>query len=104
MLGRSVGLSDDEIAGMAEPDSVASFDDTDKLVLRFADVSTRSIRVPDELYAKLAARFPKQQLIELSLTVALAALVNRVHATFQTDLDESTKQQVADGPACPIGR
>ena len=103
MLGRSVGLSDDEIAGMAEPDSVASFDDTDKLVLRFADVSTRSIRVPDELYAKLAARFPKQQLIELSLTVALAALVNRVHATFQTDLDSSTRESVADGPACPIG-
>ena len=38
------------------------------------------------------------------MTVALAALVTRVHATFQTDLDASTKQSVADGPACSIGR
>ena len=104
MLGRSVGLSDEEMAGMAEPETVATFDDTDRLVLRYAETSIRDIKIPDELYAKLAARFPKQELIELAMTVALAALVNRVHATFQTDLDESTREQVADGPACPIGR
>ena len=104
MLGRSVGLSDDEMAGMADPESVASFDETDRLVLRYAETSIRDIKIPDELYAKLAKRFPKQELMELSLTVALASLVNRVHATFQTDLDSSTKESVADGPACPIGR
>jgi alkylhydroperoxidase family enzyme len=104
MLGRSVGLSDDEMAGMADPASVASFDETDRLVLRYAQTSIRDIKIPDELYAKLAARFPKQQLMELAMTVALASLVNRVHATFQTELDDSTKQRVADGPACPIGR
>jgi 4-carboxymuconolactone decarboxylase len=104
MLGRSVGLSDEEMAGMAEPESVASFDDVDRLVLRYAETSIRDIKIPDELYAKLAERFPKDQLIELCMTVALAALVNRVHATFQTDLDDSTKQSVADGPACPIGK
>ncbi len=98
MLGRSVGLSDDEMAGMADATSVASFDETDRLVLRYAETSIREIKIPDELYAKLAARFPKQELIELAMTVALAALVNRVHATFQTDLDESTKQAVANAP------
>ena len=89
---------------MAEPATVSSFDDVDRLVLRYAETSIREIKIPDELYAKLAARFPKQELVELAMTVALAALVNRVHATFQTDLDESTKQSVADGPVCPIGR
>jgi len=89
---------------MADPESVASFDETDRLVLRYAQTSIREIKIPDELYAKLAARFPKQELVELAMTVALAALVNRVHATFQTDLDETTKRSVADGPACPIGR
>jgi alkylhydroperoxidase family enzyme len=104
MLGRSVGLSDNEMAGMADPASVASFDETDRLVLRYAQTSIRDVKIPDELYAKLAARFPKQQLMELAMTVALASLVNRVHATFQTDLDSSTKESVADGPSCPIGR
>ena len=104
MLGRSVGLSDEEMAGMANAETVSSFDETDRLVLRYAETSIREIRIPDELYAKLAARFPKQELMELCMTVALAALVNRVHATFQTDLDEGTRERVADGPACPIGR
>ena len=89
---------------MGEPQTVSSFDDTDRLVLRYAETSIRDIKIPDELYAQLADRFPKDQLIELCMTVALAALVNRVHATFQTDLDDSTKRAVADGPACPIGR
>jgi hypothetical protein len=39
------------------------------------------------------------------MTVALAAFVNRVHATFQTNVDESTDDFLGDdAPACPIGR
>src|ERR1700741_1480034 len=104
MLGRSVGLKDEEMAGMAEPISVASFDATDRLVLRYAETSIREIRISDELYAELSARFPREQIIELCMTVALAALVNRVHATFQTDLDARTRLLVGDAPRCPIGR
>jgi alkylhydroperoxidase family enzyme len=104
MLGRSVGLSAEEMAGMADPDSVPSFDATDRLVMRYAETSTREIRIPDELYRALAARFPREELFELGLTVALAAMVNRVHATFQTDLDAETRAQVGDAPQCPIGR
>jgi hypothetical protein len=43
-------------------------------------------------------------LVELCFTVGLAALVNRVHATFETDVDSSTKTTVGDFPFCPIGR
>jgi hypothetical protein len=38
------------------------------------------------------------------MTVALAAMVNRVHAVFRTDLDDPTRAAVTDAPACPIGR
>jgi alkylhydroperoxidase family enzyme len=104
MLGRSVGLEAEEMAGMADPDSVASFDETDRLVLRYAETSIREIRIPDTLYAELAVRFPRAELFELCMTVALAALVNRVHATFQTDVDARTRELVGDAPQCPIGR
>jgi alkylhydroperoxidase family enzyme len=104
MLGRSVGLSDEEMAGMGDPMSVASFDAIDRLVLRYAETSTREIRIPDELYAELAARFSERELFELAMTVALAALVNRMHATFRTDLDDNTRAIVGDAPQCPIGR
>ena len=104
MLGRSVGLTDEEMAAMADWDTVPLFDDTDRLVLRYAEVLTRENRVSDALYAELEARFPREELMELCMTVGLAALVNRVHATFRTDVDESTRAQVGEAQFCPIGR
>lgn len=104
MLGSSVGLSAAEMAGMAEPETVDSFDDTDRLVLRYAETSVRDIRIPDELYARLAARFSKDEIYDLALTVGLASLVNRMHATFRTDLDDDTRSRVGAAPRCPIGR
>lgn len=104
MLGRSVGLADEEMMAMADPDTCASFNKTDKLVLRYAGVLTRENKIDDALYAELEQAFSRDELVELAITVGLAAMVNRVHATFSTDVDQDTLDAVADGPACPIGR
>ena len=103
MLGRSVGLKDEEMAAMADAKTSPLFDDTDRLVLHYAEVLPRENRVDDALYAALEARFPREELLELCMTVALAAFVNRVHATFRTDVDEDTRAQVGDAPVCPVG-
>lgn len=104
MLGRSIGLTDEEIGWMSDSENSPLFDTTDRLVLRYSDVLTRENRVDDVLYAELAAVFPREELVELCFTVALAALVNRMHATFRTDLDGATKESVGDAAFCPIGR
>lgn len=101
MLGRSVGLSDDEMAGMADPEAVPTFDAVDRLVLRYAETSTRSLKIPDRRSAELETAFLREQLLELCCTVGLSALVNRVHATFQTDLDPRTEALVGAAPSCP---
>lgn len=103
MLGLSVGLTEEEMAAMAAPETCASFDETDKLVLRYSTVLTTTNKVDDALYAELAARFNNEELIDLCVTIGMSALVNRVHATFRTDLDESTREVVGAAPACPIG-
>ncbi|HEU5093334.1 MAG TPA: hypothetical protein VFT30_11655, partial [Nitrospira sp.] len=74
MLGRSVGLKDEEMAAMSDWETVSTFDDTDRLVLRYAEVLTRENRVSDALYEELGARFPREELVELCMTVGLAAL------------------------------
>ena len=103
MLGLSVGLTKEEMAAMAAPETCTSFDATDRLVLRYSEVLTRENRVDDKLYAELAARFPREELVELCMTVGLSALVNRVHATFRTDVDESTHAMVGElDVACPL--
>src|SRR6478752_2092739 len=94
MLGRSVGLSNQEIAAMADAADSSLFDETDRLVLHYAEVLSRENRVDDELYARLAARFSREELVELCFAVGLSSLVNRVHATFRTDLDLRTHDSV----------
>lgn len=100
MLGLSVGLTPEEMASMGAPETCPSFDDTDKLVLRYAEVLTRDNRCDDALYAQLAARFGKDELVELCVTIGLSAMVNRVHATFRTDVDDSTEAAVKGLGAC----
>lgn len=92
------------MAAMANPDTCATFDDKDKLVLRYSEKLTRDNKVDDALYRELATAFPREELVELAMTVGMSAMVNRVHATFATDVDADTLAAVADGPACPIGR
>jgi alkylhydroperoxidase family enzyme len=104
MLDRSIGLSNDEMGAMAEAAASPLFDATDRLVIRYSEVLTQENRVSDALYAGLAVRFSRAELVELCFAVGLSALVNRVHATFRTDLDENTQAEVGAAPFCPIGR
>ncbi len=104
MLGRSVGVTDEEIGWMSDAAASPVFDEKDRLVIRYAEMLTRENRVDDDLYAELAAAFPREELVELCFTVGLAALVNRVHATFRTDLDGATRASVGEAAFCPIGR
>ncbi len=102
MLGLSVGLTKVEMSMMNDAANCASFDATDRLVLRYSEILTRENRVDDALYAELAAKFSNDELVDLALTIGFSALVNRMHATFRTDLDESTFNQVGDAIACAL--
>jgi alkylhydroperoxidase family enzyme len=92
------------MAAMADWESSALFDDSDRLVLRYTEVRTRDNKVDGALYAELEARFPKKELVKLSVAAGLVGFVNRMHATFHTDLDQSTADEVGDAGFCPIGR
>lgn len=89
---------------MAEPGNCATFDEKDALVLRYSEVLTRDNCVDDALYAELEAAFSADELLELAITIGMSAMVNRVHATFRTDVDDATEEAVGDGLVCPVGR
>lgn len=102
MLGLSVGLTKEEMALMHEPGACASFDDRDRLVLRYSETLTRDNRVDDAMYAALKSKFNDAEIMALALTVGLSALVNRVHATAATDVDASTRAAIGDAVACVL--
>jgi alkylhydroperoxidase family enzyme len=77
-------------------------------VVRYAQKSTRLARIDDETYGALTRHFTHQQIIDICLTVGLSNMINRFHATFQTDLDEATTAEAEQGDviagSCPIPR
>ena len=102
MLGRSVGLSDAELAAVASWKDSDMFDDRDRAVLSYADAVSIRNTVSEETYEELSRNFTRPEIVKICIAVSFAGLVNRVHATFRTDLDQTTLDSVADAPFCLI--
>lgn len=77
-------------------------------IIRYAQKSTRLEPIDDDTYGALARYFSREQIIDICLTVGVSNMVNRFHATFQTDLDAETTAEAEAGDriagACPIRR
>ena len=64
-IARQVGMKDEEILGVRDPDRYAAFSDVDRAVLALTDELVDGTRVSDETWAVLAKAFPPGQLLEL---------------------------------------
>jgi alkylhydroperoxidase family enzyme len=101
MLGRSVGLSEEKIAGLADADPSATvYANAERVAIRYARTITRMKGIDDAHYAELAKHYTPAEIIELCFIVGLSNLVNRFHATFRTELDATTADAVAI--SCPL--
>jgi alkylhydroperoxidase family enzyme len=103
MLGRSVGLTEEQIAHLGDdplPDGVYS--PAEAAIVRYAQASTHLRPITDELYGDLARHFDTKQIIELCATVGLSNQVNRFHATFLTDVDPVITDALEAGCPLPI--
>jgi alkylhydroperoxidase family enzyme len=84
------------------------YDAKEAAIIRYAQKSTRLEPIGDVTYADLAAHFSTPQIMDICMTVGLSNLVNRFHATFLTDVDDTTLAEVEAGDAiagsCPIPR
>lgn len=109
MLGRSVGLTEAQLSHLGDdPLPEGIYTASEAALIRYAQRSTRDIAIDAETYNALTEHFNTQQIIDICLTVGLSNIVNRFHATFLTDVDESTLRdvetgnQLIGGGVCPI--
>ncbi len=103
MLGRSVGITDEQLAHIGDdplPDGI--FPPAEAAIVRYAIQSTLRITIDDAMYAELAAYYTRRQIIDICLVVGQSNVVNRFHATFLTDVDESTIDTVNAPGTCPL--
>src|SRR3954462_2634975 len=91
-----------------DPLPAGVYDPAEAAVVGYARKSTRLEPIYDATYAALARHFSTPQIMDICLTVGLSNMVNRFHATFQTDVDAATVAAVEAGDAiagtCAIPR
>jgi alkylhydroperoxidase family enzyme len=70
-VGSALGISDEKLLALVDWEGSPLFDETERLVLAYADSITITGRdVSDELFARLQARFDADALVELTEIVA----------------------------------
>lgn len=70
-MGSTLGIPDEKLLALLEWESSPLFDETERLVLEYADAITYTDRdVSDELFARLRARFDEDSIVELTEIVA----------------------------------
>ena len=101
MLGRSIGLSQEQILSLREWRTSDVYDPVDKLVLEYVEEYKQRHAVSDDLYERLVQHFSTRQIMDLCFTAGIADTINRFHATFLTDVDDETlaDEAVAEGVA-----
>lgn len=109
MLGRSLGLTEDQMRYLASdvvPDGV--YTAPEAAIVRYAQKSTRFEAIDDKTFTELKRHFSTEQMIDICLTVGLSNMINRFHATFRTDLDDETTALAEAGDrtsgSCPLPR
>ncbi|ETX04358.1 carboxymuconolactone decarboxylase family protein [Candidatus Entotheonella palauensis] len=82
------GLPSDTIARILEPDC-PGLDEIDRLVRDYAVQVTRNPqRLDDALYARLRQQFSEEQIVELTLRIALCGFFNRFNDALQIDIED----------------
>lgn len=90
MLGRSVGLSKEKVEQLREWRDSTAYSDKEKLLLEFTEALVKEIRISDELYQRVAEQFSPKDIIDICFTSGISGIINRIHGTFQTEVDDMT--------------
>ncbi len=111
-LAQKAGADPEKLRALATWRDSPLFDERECLVLEYAEGMTRTpVDVPDELFARLRQQFDEQQLVELTMSVALENLYTRFNWAmgiegegFSEGMYCVTPQARADGTTRPDER
>lgn len=91
MLGRSVGLSKEKVEQLRQWRDSLVYTEKERLILEYTEALVKDIRISDELYKRVAEQFSPKQIIDICFTSGISGIINRIHGTFQTEVDELTQ-------------
>jgi hypothetical protein len=88
LIGRAVGLSDEDIDRIADGPSRPGWSAFDDVLVRAADELHDKSVVDDETWAALAQRYTVEQLMDVVFAVGQYTLVSMALNSFGVQLDE----------------
>jgi 4-carboxymuconolactone decarboxylase len=88
-IGRSIGITDDEITRITGGPDAGGWADADVLLLRAADELHADQTLTDTTYAALASHYDVQQLLDLVFTVGQYHLVSMALNAFRAERDDN---------------
>jgi AhpD family alkylhydroperoxidase len=84
-LARKEGLSDAQIAAIADWQGSKVFEAGDRAVLAYTDAVTRDVHVPDSVFDAVSRHFDARGMTELTATIASYNLVSRFLEALEVD-------------------
>jgi len=90
-LALADGLTLIECGALAAWEGAPFFSADERAALAYADVMTRDIVVPDEVFAELARHFDSRQIIELTVLIGTYNMNARVLQALELDLEPRAK-------------
>src|SRR5579884_2360826 len=88
-IARRLGVPEEKIGNLANWDHTALYTPEERAVIRYAEVVTRDVVVPDELFERVRSFLDERGTVELTLAVAFYNLVSRFLVAMQVELEPS---------------
>jgi uncharacterized peroxidase-related enzyme len=89
---KQAGVTDKQIQELGFYRRSEAFDEKEKITIRFADIVTRGATAVDPAVLEYVGRYySEDEIVELTMVIALANLVNRINDTLQIEPDLGVK-------------
>ena len=90
--GRKAGLTDQQLAAVADAESTELFNEAERAVIALARESTNKVNVSDPVWAAAAEHLDDQQMVELTLTIAWYNSGVRIMGLLGIELEDSYRK------------
>jgi len=85
---KQAGVTDKQIQELRFYRHSEAFDEKEKIIIRFADIVTRGATAVDPAVLEYVGKYNSEdEIVELTMVIALANLVNRINDTLQVEVD-----------------
>ncbi len=91
-ISRQLGMSEDLIKAIHEGPDAKTFNDMQRLVMRFTDDVVKNTRASDATFDPLKEKLSYKELQELVVTIGYYTMVSCFLETFDVDIEEKGKE------------